>query len=195
MERRWKYNTGGAARGPRPVTGRRRVGINWGRQMGNQATQVRGRIGGFFSGKAARTFWISNQIGNHPGVLYGFIDSRGTTAFPFNPEARTSSSRQRPAATAASLRARRDRQGLPLPGRHGASNIGGGFAALPWGPGRFGSTTSTTQDINAPVYINAKPADADRDLHGAWTTAIAGSPPWQGRRLGARHQPSRLCRV
>ena len=50
---------------------------------GDQKTQVRGGTG-LFSGKPPYV-WISNQIGN-TGVLYGFIDTRNTTAYPFNPD-------------------------------------------------------------------------------------------------------------
>lgn len=49
----------------------------------NRTTQVRGGSG-IFTGKPLFV-WISNQIGN-TGVLTGFIDNRGGTANPFNPD-------------------------------------------------------------------------------------------------------------
>jgi hypothetical protein len=58
-----------------------RVGLNWD-LFGDGTTQVRGGSG-LFTGKPPYV-WISNQIGN-TGVLYGFADTRSTSAFPFNP--------------------------------------------------------------------------------------------------------------
>ena len=58
-----------------------RVGLNWDLTH-DQKTQLRGGSG-LFSGKPPYV-WISNQIGN-TGVLYGFIDTRNKTAYPFNP--------------------------------------------------------------------------------------------------------------
>jgi len=59
-----------------------RVGFNWDVSE-NRTTQVRGGTG-IFTGKPLFV-WISNQIGN-TGVLTGFIDSRGNSLFPFNPD-------------------------------------------------------------------------------------------------------------
>src|SRR3954463_8231696 len=74
-----KYNTGALPQATPYYSPR--VGINWD-ATGDQSTQIRGGSG-LFSGKPPYV-WISNQIGN-TGVLYGFIDTRNTTAYPFNP--------------------------------------------------------------------------------------------------------------
>ena len=59
---------------------------------GDGTTQVRGGTG-LFTGKPPFV-WISNQIGN-TGVLYGFLSSGASTAFPFNPNP----DKYKPAAT------------------------------------------------------------------------------------------------
>ena len=84
-----KYNSG-ALPGTTPYWSPR-AGFNWD-MLSDGTTQVRGGTG-LFTGKPPYV-WISNQIGN-TGVLYGFLDSRNTTAFPFNPNP----DRYKPAAT------------------------------------------------------------------------------------------------
>ena len=74
-----KYNTGALPR--TTAYWSPRMGFNWD-PLSDGTTQVRGGTG-LFTGKPPYV-WISNQIGN-TGVLTGFLDSRNTTAFPFNP--------------------------------------------------------------------------------------------------------------
>jgi hypothetical protein len=165
-----KYNTG-ALPETTPYWSPR-VGINWD-VNGNQATQVRGGSG-LFSGKPPYV-WISNQIGN-TGVLYGFIDSRGTSAFPFNP----STDKYKPAATggtAASYELDVTDKGFRFP-QTWRSNIGVD-RRLPWG--LVGSLDYIyNQDINAPVYINANlPAPTGTytgvDNRNRWQSTVAGA--------------------
>ena len=59
-----------------------RFGFNWD-VTGDRAVQLRGGTG-IFTGRPPFV-WISNQIGNN-GMLTGFIDSRNTRNFPFNPD-------------------------------------------------------------------------------------------------------------
>jgi hypothetical protein len=124
-----------------------RVGFNWDVNS-DQKTQVRGGTG-LFSGKPPYV-WISNQIGN-TGVLYGFIDTRNTTAYPFNPNP----DRYKPAAsggTATSYELDVTDQSFRFP-QTWRSNVGVD-RRLPWG--LVGTLDYIyNRDQNAPVYINA----------------------------------------
>jgi hypothetical protein len=124
-----------------------RVGVNWD-ATGDGATQLRGGTG-LFSGKPPYV-WISNQIGN-TGVLYGFADTRNTTAFPFNP----SPDKYKPAATgaaAASYELDVTDQGFRFP-QTWRTNVGVD-RRLPWG--LIGTVDYIfNRDLNAPVYVNA----------------------------------------
>jgi carboxypeptidase family protein len=124
-----------------------RVGLNWD-ATGDGATQLRGGSG-LFSGKPPYV-WISNQIGN-TGVLYGFSDTRNTTAFPFNPDP----DRYKPAPTgaaAASYELDVTDQGFRFP-QTWRTNVGVD-RRLPWG--LVGTLDYIyNRDVNAPVYINA----------------------------------------
>src|SRR6185503_1674487 len=110
--------------------------------------QLRGGTG-LFSGKPPYV-WISNQIGN-TGVLYGFLDTRNTTAFPFNPNP----DRYKPAATggnAASYELDVTDQSFRFP-QTWRTNIGID-RRLPWG--LVGSLDYIyNRDLNAPVYVQA----------------------------------------
>ena len=140
-----KYNTG--ALPETTAYWSPRVGFNWD-LAADGATQVRGGTG-VFTGKPPYV-WISNQIGN-TGVLYGFLDSRNTTAFPFNPNP----DKYKPAATggvAASYELDVTDKGFRFP-QTWRTNIGVD-RRLPWG------MTGTldyiyNRDLNTPVYINA----------------------------------------
>ena len=140
-----KYNTG-ALPATTPYWSPR-VGLNWD-MNGDQKTQVRGGSG-LFSGKPPYV-WISNQIGN-TGVLFGFVDSRNTTAFPFNP----SPDKYKPAATggvAASYELDVTDKSFRFP-QTWRSNIGVD-RRLPWG--LVGSLDYIyNRDLNAPVYVQA----------------------------------------
>ena len=171
-----KYNTG-ALPETTPYWSPR-VGINWD-VNGNQATQVRGGSG-LFSGKPPYV-WISNQIGN-TGVLYGFIDSRSTTAFPFNP----SPDKYKPAATggtAASYELDVTDKGFRFP-QTWRTNIGVD-RRLPWG--LVGSLdyiynrTSTRRSTSTPTCRRRQAPTR------AWTTAIAGQSTAAGAALAAGH--------
>jgi carboxypeptidase family protein len=142
-----------------------RVGINWD-VAGDQKTQVRGGTG-VFSGKPPYV-WISNQIGN-TGVLYGFIDTRNTTAYPFNPDP----DRYKPAATggtAASYELDVTDQSFRFP-QTWRSNIGVDRKL----PGGLVGTLDYiyNRDQNAPVYINANLPAAE----GAYA-GVDGRPRW-----------------
>jgi hypothetical protein len=140
-----KYNSG-ALPGTTPYWSPR-AGFNWD-MLSDGTTQVRGGTG-LFTGKPPYV-WISNQIGN-TGVLYGFLDSRGTTAFPFNPNP----DRYKPAATggvAASYELDVTDQSFRFP-QTWRTNVGVD-RRLPLG------LTGTVdyiynRDVNDPVYINA----------------------------------------
>jgi hypothetical protein len=158
-----KYNTGALPQATPYYSPR--VGLNWD-VNGDQATQVRGGSG-LFSGKPPYV-WISNQIGN-TGVLYGFIDTRNTTAYPFNP----SPDKYKPAATggtAASYELDVTDQGFRFP-QTWRTNIGID-RKLAWG--LVGTLDYIyNRDINAPVYLNANlPAP-----EGAYT-GVDNRPRW-----------------
>jgi hypothetical protein len=124
-----------------------RVGMNWD-LFGDGTTQVRGGTG-LFTGKPPYV-WISNQIGN-TGVLYGFSDTRNTTAFPFNPNP----DKYKPAATggvASSYELDVTDQGYRFP-QTWRSNVGAD-RRLPWGLVGTGDFIYN-HDVNDPVYINA----------------------------------------
>ena len=153
-----------------------RVGMNWD-VNGNQKTQVRGGSG-LFSGKPPYV-WISNQIGN-TGVLYGFIDTRNTTAYPFNPNP----DKYKPAATggtAASYELNVTDQSFRFP-QTWRTNIGAD-RKLPWG--LVGSLDYIyNRDLNAPVYVNANlPAP-----EGAYT-GVDNRPRWAATTPGAALAP------
>ncbi len=130
-----KYNSGGL-----PDTTpywSPRVGFNYD-VTNDQKTQLRGGTG-LFSGKPPYV-WISNQIGN-TGVLYGFTDTRATTAFPFNPNP----DKYKPARNGrlgGQLRAQRDGRELPLPADVADQHRRRSQAAR--GDSSARSTTSTT---------------------------------------------------
>jgi len=153
-----------------------RVGLNWDLN-GNQRTQVRGGSG-LFSGKPPYV-WISNQIGN-TGVLYGFIDTRNTTAYPFNPNP----DKYKPAATggtAASYELNVTDQGYRFP-QTWRTNIGAD-RKLPWG--LVGSLDYIyNRDLNAPVYVNANLPAAE----GAYT-GVDNRPRWAATAPGAALAP------
>jgi Carboxypeptidase regulatory-like domain len=153
-----------------------RVGLNWD-VNGNQKTQVRGGSG-LFSGKPPYV-WISNQVGN-TGVLYGFIDTRNTTAYPFNPNP----DKYKPAATggtAASYELNVTDQSFRFP-QTWRTNIGAD-RKLPWG--LVGSLDYIyNRDLNAPVYVNANlPAP-----EGAYT-GVDNRPRWAFTAPGAALAP------
>ena len=138
-----------------------RVGFNWD-VNGTQTTQVRGGSG-LFSGKPPYV-WISNQVGN-TGVLYGFVDSRNTKAYPFNPNPDT----YKPAptgGTAASYELDVTDPGFRFP-QTWRTNIGVD-RKLGWG--LIGSVDYIyNRDLNAPVYINANLPAAESAYTGADT--------------------------
>jgi len=124
-----------------------RAGFNWDLKS-DGTTQVRGGTG-LFSGKPPYV-WISNQIGN-TGVLFGFLDSRNTTAYPFNP----SPDKYKPAPTgtaAASYELDVTDKGYRFP-QTWRNNIGAD-RRLPMGLVATGDFIYN-QDLNAPVYLNA----------------------------------------
>ena len=169
-----KYNTGAL-----PATTAYwspRVGLNWD-VTHDQKTQLRGGSG-LFSGKPPYV-WISNQIGN-TGVLYGFIDTRNTTAYPFNP----SPDRYKPAATggtAASYELDVTDQSFRFP-QTWRSNIGVD-RRLPWG--LVGTLDYIYgRDLNAPVYLNANLPAAE----GAYT-GVDNRPRWAVTAPGAALAP------
>ena len=154
-----------------------RVGLNWD-VNGDQLTQLRGGSG-LFSGKPPYV-WISNQIGN-TGVLYGFIDSRNTTANPFNP----SPDKYKPAATggtAASYEVDVTDRGFRFP-QTWRTNIGVDRRL----PGGLVGTIDYiyNRDLNAPVYINANLPAAEGNYLGVdnrprWAATPAGATPAPG---------------
>jgi hypothetical protein len=150
-----KYNTG-ALPETTPYYSPR-VGINWD-VNGDQATQIRGGSG-LFSGKPPYV-WISNQIGN-TGVLFGFNDTRNTTAFPFNPNP----DKYKPAQTggvATSYELDVTDKSFRFP-QTWRTNIGVD-RKLPWG--LVGTLDYLYgRDLNAPVYLNANLPAAE----GAYT--------------------------
>ena len=169
-----KYNTGALPE----TTGywSPRAGLNWD-VAGDQKTQVRGGSG-LFSGKPPYV-WISNQIGN-TGVLYGFIDTRNTTAYPFSPNP----DKYKPAATggsAASYELDVTDKSFRFP-QTWRSNIGVD-RKLPWN--LVGSLDYIyNQDVNAPVYINANLPAAE----GAYT-GVDNRPRWAATAPGAALAP------
>ena len=126
---------------------------------------------GLFSGKPPYV-WISNQIGN-TGVLYGFIDSGNTTAYPFNPNP----DKYKPAATggtAASYELDVTDQGFRFP-QTWRTNIGVD-RRLPWG--MVGTIDYIyNRDLNAPVYINANLPAAAGAYTGVDNRARWAAPP------------------
>ena len=153
-----------------------RVGFNWD-ATSDQRTQVRGGTG-LFSGKPPYV-WISNQIGN-TGVLYGFVDSRNTTAYPFNPNP----DRYKPAATggvAASYELNVTDQSFRFP-QTWRTNVGVD-RRLPWG--LVGTLDYIyNRDLNAPVYVNANLPAAE----GAYT-GVDNRPRWAATAPGAALAP------
>ena len=169
-----KYNTG-ALPETTPYYSPR-VGLNWDIN-GNQATQLRGGSG-LFSGKPPYV-WISNQIGN-TGVLYGFIDTRGTTAYPFNPNP----DKYKPAATggtAASYELDVTDQSFRFP-QTWRTNVGLDRKL----PGGLVGTIDYifNRDVNAPVYLNANLPAAE----GAFT-GVDNRPRWAATAPGAAPAP------
>ena len=169
-----KYNTGAL-----PATTAYwspRVGLNWDLN-GDQNTQVRGGSG-LFSGKPPYV-WISNQVGN-TGVLYGFLDTRNTTAFPFNPNP----DKYKPAPTggnAASYELNVTDQSFRFP-QTWRTNIGID-RKLPWG--LVGTLDYIyNRDLNAPVYVNANLPAAE----GAYT-GVDNRPRWAATAVGVAPAP------
>jgi Carboxypeptidase regulatory-like domain len=124
-----------------------RVGLNWSPTK-SANTQVRGGTG-LFTGTPPYV-WISNQIAN-TGVLFGFIQSNNTTAFPFSPN--PDKYKPAPAGGSASsyeLDVTDHSYRFPQIWRN---NLGADYR-LPWG---LVATTDFiyNRDLNAPVYINA----------------------------------------
>jgi hypothetical protein len=157
-----KYNTGALPK--TTAYWSPRMGFNWSPSTGN--TQVRGGTG-LFTGKPPYV-WISNQIAN-TGVLTGFLDTRNTTAFPFNPNP----DKYKPAPTGGV--AGSYELDLTDPGfrfsQTWRTNIGAD-RKLPWG------LTGTVdylynRDRNAPVYINANLPAAESAY-----TGVDNRPRW-----------------
>jgi len=114
-------------------------------------------------------------------VLYGFLDTRGTTAYPFNPNP----DRYKPAATggtASSYELDVTDQGFRFP-QTWRSNIGVD-RRLPWG--LVGTLDYIyNRDLNAPVYLNANLPAAQGAYTGAdsrprWAATPAGTTPAPG---------------
>src|ERR1043166_4110583 len=142
-----------------------RVGFNWS-PPASGAMQIRGGTG-IFTGKPPYV-WISNQIGN-TGVLYGFQDVRGTTAFPFNPNP----DRYKPAPTggvAASYELDVTDKSFRFPQTWRTSI--GVDRRLPWG---LSGTVdyAYNRDLNDPVYINANLPAPDSAY-----TGVDARPRW-----------------
>ena len=142
-----------------------RVGFNWD-TLSNGSMQVRGGTG-LFTGKPPYV-WISNQIGN-TGVLYGFAQTNGTTAFPFNPNP----DKYKPAATggvAASYELDVTDQSFRFP-QTWRTNAGVD-RKLPWG--LVGTVDYIyNRDLNDPVYINANLPAAESAY-----TGVDNRPRW-----------------
>ena len=179
-----KYNTG-ALPETTPYYSPR-VGLNWD-VNGDQATQVRGGSG-LFSGKPPYV-WISNQIGN-TGVLFGFIDTRNTTAFR-STRTLTSTSRRRPAAsrpatssTSPTRASASRRRGAPT----SASTAGCRGA---WSARSTTSTTATSTRRSTSTPTCRRPRAPTR----AWTIGRAGPPlrlaPHRCRASPSRFRPAR----
>ena len=187
-----KYNTG-ALPETTPYWSPR-VGFNWD-VNGDQTTQVRGGTG-LFSGKPPYV-WISNQIGN-TGVLYGFIDSRNTTAYPVQPEpgqVQAGADRRH----GGQLRARRDRQGLPLPADVAHQHRRRPPAAV--GPGRHARLHLQPRHQRAGLH-QRQPAGAERHLHRRRQPAALGRdgagaalPPGITTRSRRARRPARSARA
>jgi hypothetical protein len=141
------------------------VGFNWD-TLSNGSMQVRGGTG-LFTGKPPYV-WISNQIGN-TGVLYGFAQTNGTTAFPFNPNP----DKYKPAATggvAASYELDVTDQSFRFP-QTWRTNAGVD-RKLPWG--LVGTVDYIyNRDLNDPVYINANLPAAESAY-----TGVDNRPRW-----------------
>ena len=153
-----------------------RVGFNWD-ALSNGTTQIRGGTG-LFTGKPPYV-WISNQIGN-TGVLYGFIDNRNTTAFPFNPNP----DRYKPTpngGVASSYELDVTDQGFKFPQTWRTSL--GIDRKLGWG--LVGTVDYIyNRDLNDPVYINANLPAAE----GAYT-GVDNRPRWATTAAGAALAP------
>ncbi len=148
-----------------------RLGFNYD-VGGRHQTQVRGGTG-VFTGRPAYV-WISNQVGN-TGVLTGFIQSDGTTAYPFNPDPYHYAPATVTGAPAASFEFDVTAPGFKFP-QVWRSNIAVD-QRLPWG------LTGTaeflyTKDINGVGYINANLPAAQTQLAGPDTR-----PRWTATRL------------
>jgi hypothetical protein len=150
-----------------------RAGVNWD-LFGDGTTQVRGGSG-LFTGKPPYV-WISNQIGN-TGVLYGFADTRSTTAFPFNPNP----DKYKPTPTggiASSYELDVTDPGFRFPQTWRTN--GGLDRRLPLG--LVGTVDYIyNRDLNDPVYINANLPAAESAYTGVdnrprWV-ATASNPP------------------
>ena len=142
---------------------------------------------GLFSGKPPYV-WISNQIGN-TGVLFGFLDSRNTTAFPFNPNP----DKYKPAATggaAASYELDVTDQSFRFP-QTWRSNIGVD-RRLPWG--LVGSLDYIyNRDLNAPVYVNANLPAPTGSVHRRRQSAALGRNGTRRRAAAGHHGCAPAC--
>jgi Carboxypeptidase regulatory-like domain len=142
-----------------------RMGFNWD-AFSNGTTQVRGGTG-LFTGKPPFV-WISNQIGN-TGVLYGFLSSGASTAFPFNPNP----DKYKPAATggaASSYELDFTDPSFRFP-QTWRTNIGAD-RKLPLG--LIGTVDFIyNRDRNSPVYINANLPPAESSY-----TGVDNRPRW-----------------
>jgi len=151
-----------------------RLGFNYD-LMGRHLTQIRGGTG-IFTGRPAYV-WISNQVGN-TGVLTGFMQTDGTTAYPFNPDPYHYAPSTVTGAPAASFELDVTAPGFKFP-QVWRSNIAVD-QRLPWG------LTGTaeflyTKDINGVAYINANMPAPQTTLAGP-----DNRPRWTNTRLYSR---------
>lgn len=139
-----------------------RVGFNWD-VFKNRNTQVRGGSG-VFTGKPPFV-WISNQIGN-TGVQTGFLDARGTTAYPFHPDPAHYKPTSVTGAPAASYNLAITDENFKFP-QVWRTNVGVD-QRLPWGIVGTGEFLYG-RDVNGAYYINANLPAAQTTFAGADT--------------------------
>ena len=148
-----------------------RVGFNWDVTRDHR-TQVRGGTG-VFTGKPPFV-WISNQIGN-TGVQTGFLDSRNTTAFPFNADPNAYKPSSVTGAPAASYNLALTDQDFKFP-QVWRTNVGLD-RRLPGGVvGTF--EVLYGRDVNGAYYLNANLPAAQTAFAGADTR-----PRWTSNRI------------
>lgn len=148
-----------------------RVGFNWD-LFENRNTQVRGGTG-VFTGKPPFV-WISNQIGN-TGVQTGFLDQRGTTAFPFNGDPNAYKPTSVTGAPAASYNLAVTDPNFKFP-QVWRSNFGVDQRL----PGGIVGTVEMLygRDVNGAYYLNANLPAAQTTFAGADTR-----PRWTSNRI------------